>query len=106
LQSRRIQAAGDGGRLRLLEVGSTIARRVRFCANTSPTMTRSIILFASALLLAAGCNREESPPPSTELVESHERAEGEAQDPERNVVQTEMQLLTTVLEKAVRAVGE
>ena len=69
-------------------------------------MTRSI-LFVSTLLLAAGCTREDRAQRSAETVETREApAPGETPDPDLNVVQTEMQLLTTVLENAVRGVGE
>lgn len=69
-------------------------------------MTRSI-LFVSALLLAAGCTSEDRSQGPVEAVETREDpAPGEPSDPELNVVQIEMQLLTTVLENAVRGVGE
>lgn len=68
-------------------------------------MTRSIFLLVSTLLLAAGCTPEAPAQRPAESVETRAPAEGETRALERNVVQTEMQLLTTALEKAVRGVG-
>lgn len=78
-------------------------------------MTHSIFLLLSTLLLAAGCAREapaqaevpaQPPVESIESIQTPASAQVHTREPERNVVQTEMQLLTTVLENAVRAVGE
>lgn len=69
-------------------------------------MIRLISLTVSILLLAAGCTAE---PPAQQVAESVEApapAEGETSAVELNVVQIEMQLLTTVLENAVRGVGD
>lgn len=70
-------------------------------------MTRSFILFISILFLAAGCTSEDGTQSSAEAVETREDpAPSEPPAADLNVVQTEMQLLTTVLEHAVRGVGE
>lgn len=69
-------------------------------------MTRSI-RFVSILFLAAGCTSEDRSQRPAETVETREDpGPGENPEPELNVVQTEMQLLTTILEHAVRGVGE
>jgi cytochrome c556 len=68
-------------------------------------MTRSIFLLVSTVLLATGCSPEAPAPRAAGSVGTPAPAEGETRVVERNVVQTEMQLLTTVLENAVRAVG-
>ncbi|MCK9490211.1 MAG: hypothetical protein M0Q42_12630 [Xanthomonadales bacterium] len=71
-------------------------------------MIRSILLLLSSLLLAAGCTPQSPEPRPAASVEvaAPAQAEGETHTLERNVVQTEMQLLTTVLENAVRGIGE
>ena len=69
-------------------------------------MTRLIFLPVSILLLAAGCNPETPAQHQADSVPNQAPAEGQTDAIERNVVQTEMQLLTTVLENAVRGVGD
>lgn len=69
-------------------------------------MTRLIFPVVSTLLLAAGCTPDTPAQRTAEGVETRPPAEGETLAVERNVVQTEMQLLTTVLENAVRGVGD
>jgi len=63
-------------------------------------MTRLLLLAVPALLLVAACQHRQQGP--VETVET----KGPAPDPTWNVVQMEMQLLTTVLENAMRAVGD
>ncbi|MFZ7094729.1 hypothetical protein ACOPJQ_11925 [Luteimonas dalianensis] len=69
-------------------------------------MTRLIFLAISTLLLAAGCTSETPAQHQAEIVPTQTPAEGETDAIERNVVQIEMELLTTVLENAVRGVGD
>lgn len=92
-------------------LSSTEARDSTGITAEDCMMTRLIVLLLSSLLPALGCSREahvQEPAAGVETdeaVQTSASAPSETPAPAPNVVQAEMQMLTTVMEDAVRAVG-